>query len=70
MAKDNRTILRTPRGPNGLIKDEDELAKLLTPDQGQALLDSGAISGDWHFTGGVKVEGQVEAKPEKPAKQS
>jgi hypothetical protein len=51
MGKDTRTTHRAPRIGTRLVKDEDEISALLTPEQGQRLIQSGALSGDWEFTG-------------------
>lgn len=73
MARDTREILSAIRvevqekdGPNVTTKarvfgpdDRDELAQALSPEQGQRLLESGALNGDWHFSG-------VEAEPLPP----
>jgi hypothetical protein len=68
MGKDNRIILRTPYVGQRRIKDEDELAAALTPEQGQKLLDSGAIKGDWKFTGTEEPSSaSPDAIPEAPA---
>ncbi len=74
MARDNREVLsavrletQTTDGPNVTttaktygVDDKDELAAVLTPEQGQRLVDSGALSGDWTFG---KASGEVKAAP-------
>lgn len=51
MSKDTRNVLRAPRIHGRLVTDEDEIKQLLSPEQGQRLLDSGALSGGWEFEG-------------------
>lgn len=52
MGKDNRIVKRAPRIHGKLVKDEDEIAAALSPEQGQRLMDSGALVGsDWQFAG-------------------
>lgn len=53
MAKDNRTIHSGVRVGSETFVDgqEDELAAALSPRDGERLLASGAIDGDWQFTG-------------------
>lgn len=79
MPKDNRKINRTVRvsgaKPTAIVStvvkfgpgDEDELAAALTPAQGAAYLKSGALSGEWTFTG-KPPKAETPAPPEKPAK--
>ncbi len=63
MAKDNRIILRAPRIHGRLVKDEDEIEELLSPEQGQRLLDSGALVGDWNFQAVGEEPKQTTDKP-------
>jgi hypothetical protein len=54
MAKDNREILSTVRvGRDQMFGagQEDELAAALSKEDGERLIEAGALQGDWSFTG-------------------
>ena len=63
MAKDNRRVVNAVRiAGHGVVKDEDRIAELLSAKDGQRLVESGALSGDWDF-GSTSNEGpQLTAK--------